>query len=550
MLNSSLNRQFFFFEEGYYSKSSKKNKSWKLRNYVICWKEACVHKVIQHTHAWPLLGTRKLDFVFIQRDSTLDPLNVVVVGEIKMRIGEGFSNTQAISFVYRKDRSTNYSEKITKYTYEHVKSECFGLFLYNFFSCPCDTEPFDAKVDKYTKGLEKIANNQQGERTERAQLLLICFKKGPDLNGVGNITSKVPGLGLGLEGQQEAYFQGDFQYKMCTKKKEIDQRAKNSGAPVDFKLIINNICIRSTMERWRKSTKYIDEIHKQDLMRYNIIDTNSSSGTKARELFKYQWDNIISTIEKFLMSEPNKIMLASDSDSISLADQDGRAEDVRQYLTKISKNVNTVKGLCDAIKTECEKLRKEGNIRWKKLSLELMKYTGNSSQIVEISSKEEQTEYDYIIRYVSRVYIMLIKDKPLLKCYWGEKTLRCSAILLNRSLKDDNRRCSGNKIDAIMSILDIGLEFSTLEVSGSPSKPDHIHYEDKVYGVQIYDHNLYVYKLPIFASNLWMLRDLITSSFNSILTYITSDPLQIDNDNTMIANAEASPPQKKNCSNN
>ncbi|UZO06555.1 uncharacterized protein OCT59_026871 [Rhizophagus irregularis] len=171
--------------------------------------------IVKDTHAWPLLGTRKLDFVFIQRDSTLDPLNVVVVGEIKMRIGEGFSNTQAISFG-EKDRSTNYSEKITKYTYEHVKSECFGLFLYNFFSCP---------VDKYTKGLEKIANNQQGERTERAQLLLICFKKGPDLNGVGNITSKVPGLGLGLEGQQEAYFQGDFQYKMCTKKKEIDQRA-------------------------------------------------------------------------------------------------------------------------------------------------------------------------------------------------------------------------------------------------------------------------------------------------------------------------------------
>ncbi|CAG8502522.1 8889_t:CDS:2 [Rhizophagus irregularis] len=355
------------------------------------------------------------------------------------------------------------------------------------------------------------------------------------------------------------------------------------------------------MERWRKSTKYIDEIHKQDLMRYNIIDTNSSSGTKARELFKYQWDNIISTIEKFLMSEPNKIMLASDSDSISLADQDGRAEDVRQYLTKISKNVNTVKGLCDAIKTECEKLRKEGNIRWKKLSLELMKYTGNSSQIVEISSKEEQTEYDYIIRYVSRVYIMLIKDKPLLKCYWGEKTLRCSAILLNRSLKDDNRRCSGNKIDAIMSILDIGLEFSTLEVSGSPSKPDHIHYVgdrnktakmlkiilnyvyikysgdfEKFRRIKctVYKYmyvlpfaGIYYFKLemmfsyptiafllfkelPIFASNLWMLRDLITSSFNSILTYITSDPLQIDNDNTMIANAEASPPQKKNCSNN
>lgn len=387
---------------------------------------------------------------------------------------------------------------------------------------------------------------------------------------------------------------------------------ENPGAPVDFKLIINNVCIRSTMERWRKSTKYVEEIHKQDLMRYNIIDTNSSSGTKARELFKYQWDDIISTIEKFLMSKPNKIILASDSDSISLADQDGqdgRAEDVRQYLTKISKNVNTVKGLCDAIKTGREKLRKEGNIRWKKLSLELMKIFREQFPNSRNLFKEEQTEYDYIIRFVSRVYIMLFKDKTLLKCNWGEKTLRCSAILLNRSLKDDNRRCSGNKIDAIMSILDIGLEFSTLEVSGSPSKPDHTHYVGdrnktakmlkiilnyvyikypgdfekfrriKVYGVQIYDHNLYVYsmcmpfagiyhfklekmfsyptiafllfkELPIFASNLWMLRDLITSSFNSILTYITSDPLQIDNDNTMIANVEVSPPQKKNCSNN
>ena len=78
-------------------------------------------------------------------------------------------------------------------------------------------------------------------------------------------------------------------------------------------------------------------------MRYNIIDTDSSSGTKARELFKYQWDNIISTIDKFSMSEPNKTILASDSDSISLADQDmdqnDRAEDIRQYLTKISKNM-------------------------------------------------------------------------------------------------------------------------------------------------------------------------------------------------------------------
>ncbi|CAB4382468.1 unnamed protein product [Rhizophagus irregularis] len=55
------------------------------------------------------------------------------------------------------------------------------------------------------------------------------------------------------------------------------------------------------------------EIHKQDLLRYNIIDTISSSGTKARGLFKHQWDDIISNTEVF----------------------DGRADNISQYLTKI-----------------------------------------------------------------------------------------------------------------------------------------------------------------------------------------------------------------------
>ncbi|CAG8703497.1 2175_t:CDS:2, partial [Funneliformis mosseae] len=359
---------------------------------------------------------------------------------------------------------------------------------------------------------------------------------------------------------------------------------ENPGATVDFKLIIDNICIRSEMEKWHQTSKYIEEIHKQDLLCYNIIDTISSSGTKARGLFKHQWDDIISNIEKFLVS-PDTTPLSSDFDPISDSDnrdmeQDGRASNISQYLTKILKNVNTAKRLCDTIMTERKNLRAEENTKWKKRSLDREQFPNGRNLF-----KEEQTEYDYIIR--------------------GEKTLCYSAILLNRSLKDDNRRCFGNKIDAIMSILDIGLEFSTLEVSGSPSKLDHTHYAGdrnktakmlkiilnyiyikypgdfekfrkiKVYGVQIYDHNLYVYSIcmpfagiyyfklekmfsyptitflvfkefPIFASNLWMLRGLITSSFNSIMTYITSNPLQIDNDNTMIANVEVSPPQKKN----
>lgn len=39
---------------------------------------------------------------------------------------------------------------------------------------------------------------------------------------------------------------------------------ENPGATVDFKLIIDNICIRSEMEKWRRTSKYIEEIHKQE----------------------------------------------------------------------------------------------------------------------------------------------------------------------------------------------------------------------------------------------------------------------------------------------
>ncbi|CAG8564322.1 10377_t:CDS:2 [Dentiscutata erythropus] len=110
---------------------------------------------------------------------------------------------------------------------------------------------------------------------------------------------------------------------------------ENPGATVDFKLIIDNICIRSEMEKWRQTSKYIEEIHKQDLLRYNIIDTISSSGTKARGLFKHQWNNIINNIEKILVS-PDTTLLSSDFDSVSDSanqdmEQDGRADDINQY---------------------------------------------------------------------------------------------------------------------------------------------------------------------------------------------------------------------------
>lgn len=109
--------------------------------------------IIKDTHASPSLGTRKPDFIFIQKGSTVDPFNIVVIGEIKLRVSGRFNNThigQAISFgekvlqlqpkwefvyvvltdciiieifiVYRMDSAIN-SEIFTRYTYDHISSE-------------------------------------------------------------------------------------------------------------------------------------------------------------------------------------------------------------------------------------------------------------------------------------------------------------------------------------------------------------------------------------------------------------------------------------------
>ncbi|CAG8654304.1 4289_t:CDS:10 [Funneliformis mosseae] len=375
---------------------------------------------------------------------------------------------------------------------------------------------------------------------------------------------------------------------------EDDLLQETPGAIVDCKLIINDVCIRSAMEKWRKSSKYVEEIHKQDLMRYNIIDTTALSATEARELFEEHWDDIISTIEKLLTLSPNATQLASASASTSASSdqdtvQDGQVEEVKQYIKYISKNVNTAKRLRETIKTERAKLRTDGNIKWKRRALGLMKIFRDQFPNGVNYFKEDQTEYDYIIRFISHVYTILFKEDIF------ETSL---------SLKDDDRRFSGNKIDAIISMLDLDLEISVLEVSGSPTCLDHTHYvgdrnkiakmlkiilnyikinysgcyEDfrriKVFGIQVYDHNFYIYsmcfpfagvyyfklekkfscptmtfllfkELPKFASNLWMMRDIIISSTERIYTYVTNIISESSDDDSKIDKVKTSPPEKR-----
>ena len=68
-------------------------------------------------------------------------------------------------------------------------------------------------------------------------------------------------------------------------------------------------------------------------MRYNILDTTSSSATEARTLFKKHWDDIISTIEGVLTSASTSASVDQDTE------HDGQAEEVKQYMKEILTNV-------------------------------------------------------------------------------------------------------------------------------------------------------------------------------------------------------------------
>ncbi|GBC08423.1 hypothetical protein RclHR1_00810015 [Rhizophagus clarus] len=89
--------------------------------------------------------------------------------------------------------------------------------------------------------------------------------------------------------------------------------------------------IRSEMEQWRPNA----------LRKYMSNSKRSSSATEARNLFKKHLNDIIRTIEDFLMSSPDATPSAPESASISAlinrdTEQDRQAEEIKQYIKAIS----------------------------------------------------------------------------------------------------------------------------------------------------------------------------------------------------------------------
>ncbi|CAJ0920329.1 11915_t:CDS:2 [Entrophospora sp. SA101] len=91
--------------------------------------------------------------------------------------------------------------------------------------------------------------------------------------------------------------------------------------------------MRSLIDRWCQSTKYVAEIHKQDLLFYHIIDKIESSATAPQSVFKDRWTDLINVMEDIFT--PSNI-------------DPNEKQDVKIYIKELMKKVNYFLADCSA----------------------------------------------------------------------------------------------------------------------------------------------------------------------------------------------------------
>ncbi|CAG8747689.1 8161_t:CDS:2, partial [Funneliformis caledonium] len=139
----------------------------------------------------------------------------------------------------------------------------------------CDTEPIDAKVDRYTKGLEKIANNQQGERGERAQLLLNFKKANENLIFIESMKkwrerrlSRLPPVTNRVPKRDHEESDDDFMLVREPKRKKqlsISKKDKESKEQVKSEKDEISVFFQSSSEQIASNLQKADVLDKHDL---------------------------------------------------------------------------------------------------------------------------------------------------------------------------------------------------------------------------------------------------------------------------------------------
>ncbi|KAG0183867.1 hypothetical protein DFQ28_000699 [Apophysomyces sp. BC1034] len=282
---------------------------------------------------------------------------------------------------------------------------------------------------------------------------------------------------------------------------------------------------RSSIFKYRLEADHISDIHKQDLLYYGIIDLTRSTASKFR-------DHISEECVDALISLVNK----------QHKEREDRPDDVKEFVASVTSSVNNLSGYRTAIKEAKQELRqtKDYESKWKKGIIRLMKhfrdtFNKDGSSLLY----RRQGEMNYTSKFLTPIIGELFKHVEDIEWQWGDMAHDVLKEEEQAIMKDDEPRLKGSMPDGFFKLRDYGLIMALMEVSGPPNTKDHAHFvgdkvklakllkrllkkvrqtlkregdhslyqEIKLYGLQFYNHKLYVYSLGEPAHGLYVFRE-------------------------------------------
>ncbi|GAN01895.1 hypothetical protein MAM1_0013c01330 [Mucor ambiguus] len=308
----------------------------------------------------------------------------------------------------------------------------------------------------------------------------------------------------------------------------IDEESDNHAIDLLGPVVVKGVDISVALNTWIKKSKHVTKAEDQDLLRYLIIDNTTTSSSAVKQLMSKD-------IFKFLCQH-NK------------ASEFGVEHKVAVDFSKIAtQGCRTISQLKQSLKS----IQSQANNEATTALAILNTYAKQRVKNIHLISNENQTEQGFIIVYVAPIMKQLLEAEENIYFTWGETMLESQKNNRNKSKQDDDRRSSGARIDLKIDIMDeesnhIISNFCLLEVSGPPQVKCHAHFKrDKkriakslktilnsiyaknpsqfesisklvLYGVQVYDHQFFVYSLRLIKPKLYLF------SLDSHFTYPSS----------------------------
>ncbi|KAI9366601.1 hypothetical protein BD770DRAFT_405870 [Pilaira anomala] len=282
--------------------------------------------------------------------------------------------------------------------------------------------------------------------------------------------------------------------------------------------------IKKKIGLWKETAQRVDLLHKQDLLFYNILDfVTTRQDVAIKSILQTQYSSVkehLSTIfilKNHLEEEVDTIMEITSNDEIK----------------KISEEI---------VKKEAENT----NITQSKIFLKIY-------ELLRIQFKDGVTtfidkginEYHFTMAFIYPLFFNLffnVSQKELFQ-RWGEVRLYCAKRNEHSSLFDAERRTPGPSIDGIFTLPGLNdLEFLVVEVTGAPAQDDFEHFIGdrnkiaknlkimlkfiislreiftclKLYGIQVYKNDVYVYSMTNTYDNLYIFTDEMKFSFPTV----------------------------------